>query len=335
MILNFIVTSKVGNMTFSSKIKDELSRTEITDILTAKAEMSALTRTMGYLSLKGLNKIEVEFSTENAAVARRIFRLLKTAFKIPAQVSVESTNRLKKRNNYIIKIGNSLSKNFLLDTSIIRKGVSNNIMTFDFGVPNELIKNDDCKKTYIKGAFLGCGSVSDPEKSYHAEFVSEKEEHSRGICSLLDDFCIKGKTIFRKGYYVTYIKESEQISDLLALMGANIAVLEFENVRAVKETRNQINRVINCETANLDKIVDTSVRQINSIRVLKKYKVIDRLPDHLKELAYLRLKHTNASLKELGEMLNPPLGKSGVNHRLRKIEEIAEEYQNMKRGVDK
>jgi len=160
MILNFIVTSKVGNMTFSSKIKDELSRTEITDILTAKAEMSALTRTMGYLSLKGLNKIEVEFSTENAAVARRIFRLLKTAFKIPAQVSVESTNRLKKRNNYIIKIGNSLSKNFLLDTSIIRKGVSNNIMTFDFGVPNELIKNDDCKKTYIKGAFLGCGSVS-------------------------------------------------------------------------------------------------------------------------------------------------------------------------------
>jgi len=118
-------------------------------------------------------------------------------------------------------------------------------------------------------------------------------------------------------------------------MGANIAVLEFENVRAVKETRNQINRVINCETANLDKIVDTSVRQINSIRVLKKYKVIDRLPDHLKELAYLRLKHTNASLKELGEMLNPPLGKSGVNHRLRKIEEIAEEYQNMKRGVDK
>ncbi|HAQ42258.1 MAG TPA: DNA-binding protein WhiA [Clostridiales bacterium] len=111
-------------------------------------------------------------------------------------------------------------------------------------------------------------------------------------------------------------------------------MLEFENIRAVKETRNQINRVINCETANLDKIVDTSMRQINNIKVLKKHKAIDKLPDHLKELAYLRLKHTNASLKELGEMLSPPLGKSGVNHRLRKIEEIAEELEHEKRGVD-
>ena len=115
-------------------------------------------------------------------------------------------------------------------------------------------------------------------------------------------------------------------------MGANNSVLEFENVRAVKETRNQINRVINCETANLDKIVDTSVRQVNSIKILKKYKAIDTLPDHLKELAYLRLKHPNASLKELGEMLNPPLGKSGVNHRLRKIEEIAKEIEQERGG---
>lgn len=320
-------------MTFSSKIKDELSRTEITDIPSAKAEAAALVRTMGYVTLKGFNKIEIEFSTENAAVARRIFRLLKTAFEIPAQVSVERTNRLKRRNNYIVKIDQSLSKDFLRETGITGKD-GFNITAFDFGVPGELIENDACKRAYIKGAFMGCGSVSDPGKSYHAEFVSSREEHSKGICRLLEDFGINGKTIFRKNYYVMYVKESEQISDLLALMGANSAVLEFENVRAVKETRNQINRVINCETANLDKIVDTSMRQINSIRVLKKYKAIDRLPDHLKELAYLRLKHTNASLKELGEMLTPPLGKSGVNHRLRKIEEIAEELsEREERGV--
>lgn len=180
---------------------------------------------------------------------------------------------------------------------------------------------------------MGCGSISDPEKSYHAEFVNSREEHSKGICKLLEGFGITGRIILRKNYYVTYVKESEQISDLLALMGASNSVLEFENVRAVKETRNQINRVINCETANLDKIVDTSVRQINSIKVLKKYKAIDTLPDHLRELAYLRLNHSNASLKELGEMLNPPLGKSGVNHRLRKIEEIAKEIEQ-ERGVD-
>jgi len=320
-------------MTFSSKIKDELSRTEIIDTLSAKAEISALVRTMGYISLKGFSKVEVEFSTENAAVARRIFKLLKIAYGISTQVSVEKTNRLKKHNNYIIKIEDKSAKKFLLDTRIAKDDFS--IMTFDYGVPEDLIKNDVCKRAYIKGSFMGCGSISDPEKSYHAEFVSSKEEQSKGICKLLEKYGIIGKTIFRKNYYVTYIKESEQISDLLALMGANQAVLDFENVRAVKETRNQINRVVNCETANLDKIVDTSLRQINSIKVLKKYKAIDKLPDPLRELAYLRLKHSNASLKELGEMLNPPLGKSGVNHRLRKIDEIAEDLlEHEKRGVE-
>lgn len=321
-------------MTFSSKIKDELSRTEIADTISAKAETAALVRTMGYVNLKGFNKLEIEFSTENAAVARRVFKLLKTAFDITTQVSVERTNRLKKHNNYIININHELSKNFLQETGIDANN-DFNIMTFDFGVPYSLMVDDECKRAYIKGAFMGCGSISDPEKSYHAEFVNSREEHSKGICKLLEEYGITGKTIFRKNYYVTYIKESEQISDLLALMGANNAVLQFENVRAVKETRNQINRVINCETANLDKIVDTSMRQINNIKILKKYKAIDKLPDHLKELAYLRLKHTNASLKELGEMLNPPLGKSGVNHRLRKIEELAEELlRHKKRGVE-
>ncbi|MEL7605282.1 MAG: DNA-binding protein WhiA [Sedimentibacter saalensis] len=321
-------------MTFSSKIKDELSRTEINSDVAAQAEISALVRTMGYISFKGFNKIEVEFSTENAAVARRIFKLLKIAYGISTQVSVEKTNRLKKHNNYIINIENNLARKFLLDTRIADKE-DFNIMAFDYGVPEELIKNDLCRRAYIKGSFMGCGSISDPEKSYHAEFVSSREEQSKGICSLLESYDIGAKVIYRKNNYVTYIKESEQISDLLALMGANKAVLDFENVRAVKETRNQINRVINCETANLDKIVDTSMRQINSIKILKKHKAIDNLPDHLRELAYLRLKHSNASLKELGEMLNPPLGKSGVNHRLRKIEEIAEDLmKHEKRGVE-
>ncbi len=319
-------------MTFSSKIKDELSRTEINDTQSAKAEVSALVRTTGYISLKGFNKLEIEFSTENAAVARRIFKLMKIAYGISTQVSVEKTNRLKKHNSYIIKIEDKLAKDFLLDTRIAKDDFS--IMTFDYSVPDDLIKNDLCKRAYIKGSFMGCGSISDPEKSYHAEFVSSREEQSAGICKLLENYSIVGKTIYRKNYYVTYIKESEQISDLLALMGAHKSLLDFENVRAVKETRNQINRVINCETANLDKIVDTSMRQINSIKVLKKHKIMDKLPDHLRELAYLRLKHKNASLKELGQMLSPPLGKSGVNHRLRKIEEIAKELvEQEKRGV--
>lgn len=320
-------------MTFSSRIKDELSRSEISDVLNAKAEVAAFVRTVGYITIKGLNKVEFEFSTENAAVARRIFKVLKIAYDINAKVSVAKSNRLKKLNNYIIKIDESTTKKFLIDTQIV-KNDDFNIMNFNYEVTEELLNNDTSRRAYIKGSFMGSGSISNPEKSYHAEFVSNKEAQSKTLQKLLKGYGISGKTIYRKNNFVTYIKESEQISDLLALMGANNAVLNFENIRAVKETRNQINRVINCETANLDKIVDTSMRQINNIKILKKHKVIDQLPDNLRELAYLRLKHSNASLKELGQMLSPPLGKSGVNHRLRKIEGIAEDLvEHEKRGV--
>ena len=320
-------------MTFSSRIKDELTRTEISDLLSAKAEAAAFVRTVGYITIKGLNRVELEFLTENAAVARRIFKVLKTAYDINTKVSVSKSNRLKKQNNYIIKIDEKLTKQFLTNSKIVKNN-DFNIMNFNYDVTEELISTDLSKRAYIKGSFMGSGSISNPEKSYHAEFVSNKEVQSKTIQMLLKTYGIKGKNIYRKNNYVTYIKESEQISDLLALMGANNAVLDFENIRAVKETRNQINRVINCETANLDKIVDTSMRQISNIKVLKRHKVIDQLPDNLRELAYLRLKHGNASLKELGQMLDPPLGKSGVNHRLRKIEEIAEDLiEHEKRGV--
>ena len=320
-------------MTFSSKVKDELSRTEIGDEQSARAEAAAFVRTLGYITIKGLNRVEFEFLTENAAVARRIFKVLKIAHNINAAVSVSKSNRLKKQNNYIIKIDENITRQFLKETRMIEDN-DINIMNFNYKVPEEFIETDICKRAYIKGSFMGSGSISNPEKSYHAEFVSNKEDQSKTIQNILKTYGIIGKSIYRKNNYVTYIKESEQISDLLALMGANMAVLDFENIRAVKETRNQINRVINCETANLDKIVDTSMRQINNIKILKKYKVIDQLPDNLRELAYLRLKHSNASLKELGQMLDPPLGKSGVNHRLRKIEEIAEDIiEHEKRGV--
>ncbi len=320
-------------MTFSSRVKDELTRTEISDLLSAKAEAAAFVRTVGYITIKGHNRVELEFLTENAAVSMRIFKVLKTVYDINAKVSVSKSNRLKKQNNYIIKIDEKLTEQFLANSKIVINS-DFNIMNFNYDAVEELISTDLSKRAYIKGSFMGSGSISNPEKSYHAEFVSNKEIQSKILQMLLKTYGIKGKNIYRKNNYVTYIKESEQISDLLALMGANNAVLDFENIRAVKETRNQINRVINCETANLDKIVDTSMRQISNIKILKKHKVIDQLPDNLRELAYLRLKHSNASLKELGQMLDPPLGKSGVNHRLRKIEEIAEDLiEHEKRGV--
>ena len=311
-------------MTFSSKCKNELSRLNLEKRCCVIAELAALIRTTGYISIKGYNKFEVEFVMENAAVARRIFKMIKFLYNTNSEITVKKTNRLKKHNNYSVKINEEDVIKLLIDTKLSRDS-NINILKFNYGISKSLVKDSCCKRAYIRGTFLGCGSISDPEKSYHVEFVNNKQKHCYDLEALINNFDLGAKSIARKELYITYLKDSEKIVDLLNVMGAYNSLLNIENIRAMKETRNNINRVVNCETANLSKIVDTSIRQKNSILILQKYNVINKLPEGLRELAYLRLDNEDASLKELGEMLDPPLGKSGVNHRLKKIEKIAEE----------
>lgn len=312
-------------MTFSSKCKDEISRLNLEKNCCVLAELAALIRTTGYISIKGYNKFEVEFVMENAAVARRVFKMLKFLYNTNSEITVKKTNRLKKHNNYTVKVHEDDIQRLLMDTKLI-KNEKIDILNFNYGIPKTLIKNECCKRAYIRGTFLGCGSISDPDKSYHIEFVNNKRIHCNDLEKLINTFDLGAKRIARKDLYITYLKDSEKIVDLLNVMSAYNSLLYIENIRAIKETRNNINRVVNCETANLSKIVDTSIRQKNSIMILQKHNAIDKLPPSLKELAYLRLENEDASLKELGEMLQPPLGKSGVNHRLKKIEKLAEEY---------
>lgn len=311
-------------MTFSSKCKNEISRLNLGKRCCVIAELAALIRTTGYISIKGYNKFEVEFVMENAAVARRIFKMIKFLYNTNSEITVKKTNRLKKHNNYSVKINEEDVIKLLIDTKL-SKDSNINILKFNYGIPKSLVKDSCCKRAYIRGAFLGCGSISDPEKSYHVEFVSNRQKHCLDLEELINKYDLGAKSIARKELYITYLKDSEKIVDLLNVMGAYNSLLNIENIRAIKETRNNVNRVVNCETANLGKIVDTSIRQKNSIMILQKYNVINKLPEGLRELAYLRLENEDASLKELGEMLDPPLGKSGVNHRLKKIEKIAEE----------
>lgn len=310
-------------MSFSSKTKNELSRIKILNKCCTTAELSSLLRTTGSIKLKGKNKIVIEFTTENAATARRIFRMLKFSYHIHNEVSVKKNNRLKKHNNYIVKIDESNANRVLKDLRLLEND-NINLLEFNYGIPKKLVEKDCCKRAYIRGSFLGCGSISDPEKAYHLEFVNHKEKHSLDLVNLINTFGLNAKSIKRKENYITYLKESEQVVDLLNIVGAYNALLEIENIRAIKETRNKINRIINCETANLEKTVNASVRQINNIRIIEKYEGLDKLPENLMQLAKLRLENSEISLKELGEMLDPPLGKSGVNHRFRKIEEIAQ-----------
>jgi hypothetical protein len=187
-----------------------------------------------------------------------------------------------------------------------------------------LIQQSCCKRAYIRGAFLSSGSVSDPGKAYHFEIVCRTAAQSAQLQHAINSFDIDARIVPRKKNQVVYVKEGAHIVDLLNVMEAHTALMNLENVRIVKEMRNSVNRQVNCETANISKIVNAAVRQIEDIRLIQKNKGIESLPEHLKEIALLRLAYPDAPLKELGMYLNPPVGKSGVNHRLRRISEIAE-----------
>jgi hypothetical protein len=190
-----------------------------------------------------------------------------------------------------------------------------------------LVERSCCKQAFLRGAFLAAGSVTNPEKGYHLEIVCEDREKAELIISLFEDFSLESKQILRKKHYVVYIKDGSVIVDVLNLMGAHKALMDMENVRILKDMRNGVNRRVNCETANINKAVRTGVKQQEDINLIIKLKGLNYLPSNLREIALLRLEEPELPLKELGELLDPPLGKSGVNHRLKKISEMADELR--------
>lgn len=314
-------------LSFSSVTKNELSRIEIDDKDCTLAELAALIRMNGSIQINGLKRMSIKFSTENAAIARRIFTLVKRLYNIQTEVMVRRNKQLKKNNNYVIFIDSqNKAEEILLDTGILSKDNDNNY-NISYSIPENIVKERACKRAYIRGAFLGGGSVSNPEKTYHLEFVTSSEEHSENLCDLINSFGLSAKIVLRKENYIVYLKEGEQIVDLLNIIQAHNALLKLEDIRILKEMRNNINRIVNCETANLAKTINASIRQINNIEYIDSIIGISNLPENLIDIANLRLENRDASLKELGEMLNPTVGKSGVNHRLRKLDEIAEDLK--------
>ena len=319
-------------MSFSATTKNELSRIPLTDRCCAMAELAALVRMNGTIQISGMKKINLKFTTENAAIARRIFSLLKAIYNTEVEVMVRRNKQLKKNNNYLIIINNKdISRKILEDIGFIRDESS--VFNPNFTIPEELIKNRCCRRSYIRGAFLGGGSISNPEKTYHLEFVTSNEEHAIDLSSVINSFGLNSKIVIRKENYVVYIKEGEQIVDLLNIIGAHQALLKLEDIRVLKNVRNNINRIVNCETANLSKTIDASMRQVESIKYIKNTIGLEKLPENLREVARLRLEYSEASLKEIGMMLEPPVGKSGVNHRFRKIEELADKLRGDRNNV--
>lgn len=323
-ISNREINKEAGlEMSFSSKTKNNLARIEIESSCCIIAELAALARMNATIKLHGLNKIQLKFSTENAAIARRIFSILKELYKVDIEVMVRKNKQLKKKNIYIVLVDNDqVALQILRDTGLLQ--AEEDIFDLKYEVPESIVKERCCLRSYIRGSFLGGGSINDPEKNYHLEFVAHNEAHAQNLSELINSFDLKSKIVQRKDNYIVYLKESEQIVDMLNIIGAHNALLELENVRVVKEMRNNINRIVNCETANLSKTIDAAIRQCENIEFIDQTIGIHKLPENLREIAKVRVENRDASLKELGSMLTIPIGKSGVNHRLRKLEQIAE-----------
>jgi len=309
-------------MSFSSQSKNELSRIRSERKCCNKAELSGIIRVCGLIEFSGTQKMNLRISTENPAVARLIFSFLKKIYKLHTEVSVKENRTFRKHHQYEILIENA--NDILIDLGIFIQ-VDDESVNINSDLPWEILKNNCCQKAYLRGIYLGGGSLSTPEKSYHLEIITHNEFYAHQVARFINSkFDLGAKTTPRKKNYIVYVKESEKIVDFLNIVGAHQTLLDYENVRIIKQMRNDVNRVVNCETANLNKTVDASYEQIKYIRVIMDTVGLETLPIKLRELAVARLENPDASLKELGEMLEPPIGKSGVNHRMKKIIETAE-----------
>lgn len=313
-------------MSFSGDVKEELSRLPLSGRHCRLAETAAILSLCGRIVITENNRYCVKIQTENLPVARKYFTLLRKTFNIKAEVSVRKGREAR---SYCVMIPRDReARRLLRNTCLLDE--DGNIYECMSPIHNQLLKQSCCRRAFIRGAFLAAGSVSDPKKSYHFEIVCAFGERAHQLCELLNQCRIDAKIVKRKKHYVVYVKEGSQIVELLGLMGAHVSLMELENVRIVKEMRGSVNRKVNCETANLNKTVSAAVRQAEDIRYIEATIGLQNLTEGLEEIAGLRLEHPDASLKELGEMLSPPVGKSGVNHRLRKISHIADRMREGK-----
>ncbi|MGE5474484.1 MAG: DNA-binding protein WhiA [Ignavibacteriales bacterium] len=306
-------------MSFSIEMKTDLSKMIVTNQCCILAELMALVLVIGS-GERNNNDAVVKLITENVNVAKRIHFLVKEAFGINPEIVIRKSKKLKEHHVYFLSFDKA---GIIRNQNVYSKIKNADVLKILQGKAG--LSRNCCRKAFLRGVFLGAGSITNPNNYYHLEIVFKNEHTAKDVYDIITKFNIPSRVTKRKNSFVVYIKDVEHIADFLNVIGAHKAMLDLENVRILKEMRNSVNRIVNCETANLTKIVDASIRHINAIKYLQDINKLEKLPDLLKEIAYLRLEYQDLSLKELGMMLDKPLGKSGVNHRLNKIVKIAEE----------
>jgi len=305
-------------MSFSKSVKEELLQIMPQALHCRIAEIAAIVNMCGQVCMDRRLKVR----TENLMVAEKYFHLIQAAFSIRCEVRISRHIPRQKSCIYeVLLCDPEQSVRVLKAVKLL--DAAGDAGEEDSPRQNLIIQNTCCKRAYLRGVFLTGGSITDPNKSYHLEITTQTLPKAKQLCEMIQVFDIEARIIKRKRVYVVYIKDSSHIADFLNVCGAHTALMDLENVRIVKEMRNSINRQVNCETANIGKTVRASVRQADDICYIRDKRGFASLPDNLAEMARLRLEYPEASLKELGDRTNPPIGKSGVNHRLRRLSEIA------------
>ncbi len=302
-------------MSFSSVTKAEICRTGSGKECCELAELSAVIHTAGSISISG-GAFSLRVDTENAAVARRVFALIKNLYGIQAKTQMQ-TNHLKHNHIYSLSVERETARMVAMDTHILGdEGL-------EFGTDADFLSSKCCQIAFVRGAFLGGGSITNPEKRYHMEFVCGQKEFATGLLNIIVKLGVPAKIISRGKSHVVYLKEGDAIVTLLTMMGAHSSILSIENIRVLKSVRNNVNRKVNCETGNLSKTVNASVRQQESIEYIRTHMGLEKLSPALREVAEARMSYPEATLDELADVLGAE-SKSGVNHKLRKLNSIAE-----------
>ncbi len=316
-------------MSFSSQVKAELAEHVSKARHCRLAELAAILESCSEIQLE-LPTIKID--SESSAVIKKVFTLLQKTFNIDTDILCQYGKGTGKVKQYSISLKEpAVIHRILHDVGFVSEQAG--VRTLSLKMPDEMLQKNCCRKAYIRGAFLASGSINDPRKNYHIEFLSEDHERAERLQDFLRGFEIESRILERvrprgRAVYVLYLKDGEQIVDVLSVMKAHQSLMELENVRIVKDVRNKINRQVNCETANLNKTIGAAVKQVNDIQYLMQKGVLNQLPRVLIEMAHIRLDNEDLPLKDLGQLLHPPVSKSGVNHRLRKLSRIAEELRN-------
>ena len=310
-------------MSYASEVKKELTGITVHE-KNARAELMALIRMNGSIGLANHAMI-LNVQTESPAIARRIYSLIKQLYKVESDILVRKKMKLKKNNTYVVRLRHH-AQEILGDLAILDG------FQIKERVPLDLLTDDLMIRSYLRGAFLAGGSVNNPETSrYHLEIYSLYEEHNEMIAEMINRYDLNARTTNRRSGYIVYLKEAEKIANFLQLIGATTSMLEFENIRIVRDMRNSVNRLVNCENANMDKVANAANRQVENIMLIEATVGLSSLPEKLRAIAETRLAHQEVSLKELGTLVpGGPISKSGVNHQLRKLNAYADELRQGK-----